>query len=64
MLKVAFGYLALLALVALAAAIALGHVEEKTSFGLQYILGGLTTLCGGWSQWAFGATKSDEKSEE
>ena len=56
-LKVLFGYLALLTLATLALAIALGKVEEKTSFGLQYILGGLTVMCGGWGNWAFNSDR-------
>ena|ERR1700743_22366 len=60
LLKIFFGYTALLTLALLAAAIALGKVEEKTSFGLQYILGALTVLCGGWSQWAFAGSRREE----
>lgn len=59
-LKLCFGYLALLTLAALALTIALWKVEESTSYGLQYILGALTVLCGGWSQWAFGGTGGDD----
>lgn len=53
-LKTLFGFLALLTLTLFAGAIALGKVQEATSFG------GLTTLVGGWSQWAFGGTKSEQ----
>lgn len=53
-LRMIFGFVMLIALVALAATIALGKVEEKTSFGLQYILGALSAMAGGFAQWAFG----------
>jgi len=48
-----FGFLLLLLLAVLAAIIALGKVEQNTSYGLQYILGALSTLAGGFAQWAF-----------
>lgn len=57
-----FGFLLLLLLAALAAVIAIGHVEEKTSFGLQYILGALSVLSGGFAQWAFGKRDDASKS--
>lgn len=48
----------LLALLAvLAGVIALGRVEEKTSYGLQFILGALSVLAGGFANWAFGRTE-------
>ena len=56
--KAAFGFALLLVIAGLALAIAIGHVEEKTSFGLQIILGCLTTISGGFAAWAFGS-KSD-----
>ena len=56
--KAAFGFALLLVIAGLALAIAVGHVEEKTSFGLQIILGCLTTISGGFAAWAFGS-KSD-----
>ena len=60
-LKVVLGYLLVLAVSCLALAIGLGKVEEKTSFGLQYILGALSVLVGGFSQWCFsGASHKTE----
>ena len=53
--KAAFGFMLLLVIAGLALAIAVGHVEEKTSFGLQIILGCLTTISGGFAAWAFGS---------
>ena len=53
--KAAFGFMLLLVIAGLALAIAIGHVEEKTSFGLQIILGCLTTISGGFAAWAFGS---------
>lgn len=52
--RAAFGFALLFVIAVLALAIGLGQVEEKTSFGLQIILGCLTTMAGGWSAWAFG----------
>jgi hypothetical protein len=56
-LKMVFGFLILLFLVILAGAIALGHVEEKTSFGLHDIITCLSTLSGGFVVWAFNSDK-------
>ena len=53
--KAAFGFALLLVIAGLALAIAIGRVEEKTSFGLQIILGCLTTISGGFAAWAFGS---------
>lgn len=52
-LKMIFGFALLLVLAVLAAVIALEKVEPSTSFGLQYILGALSTLSGGFVGWAF-----------
>lgn len=54
-LKVIFGFCLLVIIAGLALAIALGRVEEKTSYGLQEILGILATLGGVFAQWAFGS---------
>lgn len=53
-----FGFSLLVILAALAAIIALGKVEEHTSYGLQIVLGSLATLAGGFAQWAF-SNKND-----
>jgi hypothetical protein len=55
--KMIFGFLALVVLATLAAIIALGKVHQDTSYGLDYILGGLTMMTGGFANWAFGAAK-------
>lgn len=60
--RMIFGFCLLGLLAMLAGVIALGHVEEKTSFGLQYILGALSALSGGFSQWAF--SKPAEKGKD
>jgi hypothetical protein len=59
-LKIIFGFSLLVILGILAAIIAMGKVEQSTSFGLTYILGGLTALAGGFTQWAFGDPKRDD----
>lgn len=53
-LKMIFGLLLLILLAVLASTIALGKVEQQTSFGLQDILGGLLVLAGGFAHWCFG----------
>jgi hypothetical protein len=58
-----FGFLLLMMLTILAAIIALGRVEQNTSFGLQYILGALSTLSGGFAQWAFSRPAKEDKPE-
>lgn len=55
-----FGLLAIIA--GLAVAIALGHVEERTSYGLMPLLTALATLAGGFAQWAF-SRKDDDKDQ-
>lgn len=57
-----FGFSLLVILALLALAIAMGKVEEKTSYGLMPLLTALATLAGGFAQWAFssGKDKSDE----
>lgn len=57
-LKMIFGFCLLAGIIGLAAAIALGRVEEKSSFGLPFILGSLTSLAGGFTNWAFGESRS------
>lgn len=53
--RMIFGFSLLLILAVLALFIALGHVEEKTSYGLMPLLTTLSTLAGGFAQWAFSA---------
>lgn len=52
-LRLIFGFCLLVILAGLALAIALGHVEENTSYGLMPLLTTLATLAGGFTQWAF-----------
>jgi hypothetical protein len=64
-LKILFGVILLVSICALATIIALGKVQQETSFGLQDILGGLLVLCGGFSQWCFTSnSKPDEKPKD
>lgn len=51
--KMIFGFCLLLILGLLAAVIALGKVEMQTSYGLNIVLGSLTTLSGAFAHWAF-----------
>lgn len=59
--KMVFGFCLLGIYLVLAIAIAFGKIEETTSFGLQPLLGGLTSLGGAWGVWAFASKKDDEK---
>jgi hypothetical protein len=58
--KMIIGTVALISLVALVMVLGLGHVEEKTSFGLMPIVTALAGFLGGFSTWAFGNNKSDK----
>jgi hypothetical protein len=53
--KMIFGFALLVIIGALATVIALGKVEQQSSYGLQIILGCFTTLAGGFAAWAFGS---------
>jgi hypothetical protein len=52
--KALFGFALLFTIGSLAGVIALGKVMEESSYGLQIILGCITTLSGGFAAWAFG----------
>lgn len=54
-LRMLFGFLVLLIIAVLTGVIAIGHVEESTSYGLIPIITVLATVGGGFAQWAFGA---------
>jgi hypothetical protein len=55
--RIIFGFSLLLVIAILAGIIALGKVDQSTSYGLDIVLGSLATLAGAFSQWAF--TKKD-----
>ena len=59
--RMVFGFFLMFLLVCLAALVALGKVHQESSYGLDYILGSLATLAGGFAQWAFG--KHPDKGE-
>ena len=52
------------ALLLLAIAIALGRVEEKTSYGLVPVVTILAKVALDFSEWAFRTRKEDEKEPE
>ena len=62
-LKMGLGFALLLVLALLAAVIALGKVQQNTSYGLQDLLGGLLVLAGAFSQWAFAPAGGKEKAD-
>ena len=57
LLAYGFGFSTLVAYVTLALVIAIGHIEEKTSYGLPIVLGALGPLGGAFVGWAFGQAK-------
>lgn len=57
-LKMLFGFVLMILVAAIALVIALGKVEQQTSYGLQDILGGLLVLSGSFSHWAFQAVSA------
>ncbi len=65
--RFAIGSTIVVALLVLASAIALGHVEEKSSFGLTAVLAIIGKLALDFSQWAFpgrAAQPSEKKADE
>ena len=52
-LRMMFGFILLAILAGLATAIALGKVEEKTSYGLMPLLVGISNLATQFASWAF-----------
>jgi hypothetical protein len=62
--KMLFGFSVLLVLAILATIISLGHVEEKTSFGLSFVLGALSSLSGAFGNWAFSNSRSQPESTD
>ena len=56
-----FGFALLFILAFLSARVALGHVEQATSYGLDILLGSLATLAGNFAQWAFSGNKIESK---
>lgn len=59
--KMFFGFALLVVLAVLAVIVALGRVEQSTSYGLAYVLGSLSTLAGGFAHWAFGTEAKKDK---
>lgn len=62
--KMGWGYVLLLGILTLCGKIALGHVEQTTSYGLTEIVGILAVLAGQWANWAFGESRSSAHIEE
>ncbi len=58
------GAVLLLGLLALASAIALGHVEEKSSFGLTPVLLLLSPVSQALASWAFPRRQEESKEEK
>ncbi len=58
--RLLFGFSLLIVISGLASIIALAHVEQQTSYGLNIVLGSLATLSGMFGQWAFSTSKATE----
>lgn len=63
-LRMIFGFSILLILAGLALAIALGHVEEKSSYGLMPLLVALSGLGGQFAQWAFSSHDKNDSDKQ
>ena len=59
--RMIFGFLLLIILATLTARVALGRVEEATSYGLMPLITCLATLSGAFAQWAFSGKKDDDE---
>lgn len=57
-----FGFSVLAVLGGLSGVIAMGHVKQESSYGLDIALGALATLAGAFAQWAFG--RREEQPQE
>jgi hypothetical protein len=55
--RILFGFAVLSVVCLLAVVIALGKVHQESSFGLDVVLGCLTTMAGGFTVWAFSNMK-------
>jgi hypothetical protein len=55
--RILFGFLILVVLAGLAIMIAFGTVKQESSYGLEIVLGSLSTLAGAFAQWAFSTPK-------
>ena len=62
--KMMFGYILLLLVCFLTGRIALGHVEEASSFGLTQMITVIAMLAGGFSNWCFNSNDRKEKKDE
>lgn len=58
--RMLMGFCILMVVAVLAIIIAIGKVDQSSSFGLDIVLGSLATLVGGFAQWAFSA-RNDKK---
>jgi hypothetical protein len=59
-LRMIYGFCLLFILAFLAARIALGNVQEASSYGLVPLLTTLSTLAGAFAQWAFSSKGKDD----
>ena len=58
-----FGFFLTVVLATLACILALGHIEEKTSFGLNGVLAIISVIALGWAHWKFGNGGGNKKDD-
>lgn len=62
-LKLLFGFSLVVLVIILAAIIAIGKVQQETSYGLRDLISLLGPVIGFWSQWAFSSKKEKEEAK-
>lgn len=59
-----YGYCLLASICGLIALIAFGKVEEKTSYGLQWLVAALVLITQQWASWKFGKPEKKDSEEQ
>jgi hypothetical protein len=62
--RILFGLIIITVLATLCVIIALGKVEEHTSYGLMPLVVSFSSLAAQWSQWAFSTKEKKEKEKD
>lgn len=63
-LRMIFGYSLLIIVACVTVCVALGRVEEKTSYGLMPLLTMLSALAGAFANYAFSRKKEDDDEDD
>jgi hypothetical protein len=62
--RMIFGFLLLFMLTALGLTLGLGHVSQESSYGLEIILGSISTLSGAFGQWCFSRQSANPEEQK